>query len=98
MIKMAVAFEKKFGNKIYKVVYVQWASSDVGYGGETRTKEKATLKAKKLREMGISVRLERELHIKDPHRGPEVFYSIYVRKNGITLDQAVSEGRKILGV
>lgn len=93
-----VTFEKKFGNKLYKVVHVQWTSLDAGYGGETLTKERANAKAKKLRDEGFSARVEREVHTRYPQRGPEVFYVIYLRKEGMTLDQAVLEGRHILGV
>ena len=36
-----IVFEKKFGNKMYKVVYVEWNSS---YGSESATKSAANKK------------------------------------------------------
>ena len=90
-------FERKFGGKLYKVVYVEWASLYKGYGGETATKAAAMKKVKALRKAGYFARAQKELHMKHPSRGKEVFYVVYARKEGMTLDQVEVQGRKIVG-
>ena len=57
-------FERKFGNKMYKVVYVVWVS----LSGESGGKERATKMAKQLRAAGFSSHVRREMHVKDYHR------------------------------
>jgi hypothetical protein len=91
-----VTFEKKVGNKFYKVVYVEWT-----YGKEPiqerRARERAQLKVEKLRERGFSARVQREVLTRYPTRGPEVFYNVLARKEGTTLDNVDWEARGILG-
>ena len=90
-------FEKNFNGKMYKVVYVEWATLYKGYGGETATKAAAIKKVKTLRNAGFFARANREIHTRYPTRGPEVFYVVYARKEGMTLDQVEVAGRRVLG-
>lgn len=89
-------FEKNFDGKMYKVVYVEWASMFKGYGGEIATKAAAMKKVKTMRDAGFFARVNREVHTRYPTRGPEVFYVVYARKEGMTLDQVEVAGRRIL--
>lgn len=92
-----MVFEKKFGNKMYKLVFVESNSLHIGYGGETSTKNSAERKGKMLRAAGFNVRVVREMHIRIPTKGPEIFYAVYARKEGLTLDQVEAFGMEVLG-
>ena len=91
-----MVFSKKFDGKVYKLVHVEWNSLHVGYGGETATKAAADKKAEKLRGYGYSARVTREVHTKYPTKGPEVFYVVYARMDGMTLDRVEVMARRIL--
>jgi hypothetical protein len=78
--------ERKFGNKIYTLAFA--SSVDMyGQGVESIAKQRAEKEVKELREEGLSACMVREIHIKYPPKGPEVFWVVYARKEGITLEQ-----------
>lgn len=91
-----ITLSKKFGGKTYKLVHVEWNSLYVGYGGESATKAAADKKADKLRQYGYSARVNREIHTRYPSKGPEVFYIVYARMDGMTLDRVEVIARRIL--
>jgi len=84
---------RKIGGKTYRIVYVAWAS-----GGELYAKESAKKRAIKLRRAGFSSRIQREMLVKDPRRGPEAFYNVLARKDGMTLDEVEHRAQIALGI